>query len=195
MKGILLKAVFLIATMSATFVAVYSYSETITYKFNLGGSPPYASYDSYPLKLLMELSKTHYFRWEPLEILCKFKNIGAEPITIIFPCLWFTFVYGKHYSVYFDYIITDTIGTEIFKWSYGIGCPGMLDYHTLYPGEERSTKFLFWFQRFKSPDGAEMHPCTYKIKAEMPPSGYSFAIKGEQSVGKLETPPITFTIN
>jgi hypothetical protein len=178
--------------MSTSVVAVFAYSGFFSPK-----TAPYASVESYPLRVSIELSKSEFAVGEAVAISCRFKNIGNETITIIFPGGWQTYdprnpPQDNYKEAYFRFIITDVNCTVIYRWGYNTGASASLLYYTIDPGAEESTLF-YWYQEPMHAEGAQVPSGKYQVRAVMSADGF-FWIEGSTQKVTLETPSIPFTI-
>ncbi|NWG11763.1 hypothetical protein HXY33_08490 [Candidatus Bathyarchaeota archaeon] len=175
--------------VSASVAAVFVYSELLSPK-----TVPYAFVESFPLRVSIELSKSEFAVGEAVAILCKFRNIGNETITVIFPGGWHYYDReDNHHKVYFRFFITDVNCTVVYRWGYDTGATGALEYYTMDSGAERSTLF-YWYQEPEYAEGAQVPSGKYNVRAVMPPTGGVWINDWHTQKISLETPSIQFTI-
>ena len=182
-------ALLIVIVAAASVAAAYAYISV-----RLPQAGPQVSVVSQPLKLTIGLDKTEFKLGENITVGCSVENVGNETITITFSSRYgYLDDQDKFHRVYFDFIVTDANGTEIYKWSWGQGAAAATYEVAINPGEELKNAFT-WKQNVNCPEDLLVSRGTYFIKGTMPPGASIFRINNGPSI-RLETPSITFTIN
>ncbi len=168
--------------------------------FFLPRASPKASAISGPLELSLALDKTEYGAGENISITYVLKNVGGENITLTFGegCYYYDEALHYHGRVFCDYIINDSNGTEVFRWSNQTGATLALVVINMAPGEQRNNTFTFTFDKpYYYYYGCKLDPGVYRIRGIVPPGSLGtvgIISGGIHSSIRLETPSIAFTV-
>ena len=176
--------------VSASIGAVFAYFGFLSPKI-----VPYASVESYPLRVSIELDKAWFFQGESVKVTLKLKNIADYAIKFTLSNVMFYIdEEGEHHQLFFTFVVTDE-NEEVFNYVWNLGAAGVINSHILNASEE-ICNVLYWNQERSTYHQTSVAPGAYYIRGLAPPND-SFGIGARPYatvIPRMETPNIRFKI-